>query len=82
VAHHVARDEVFYATSLDEALPADVVGRYAEACRRFDERLRAACEHGADRSILYVHLYGAPYTPDEATREVLILESSLLQNIA
>ncbi len=81
VAHHVARDEVFYAASLDDALPEEVVGRYAEACRRFDGRLQAACEHGEDGSILYVHLYGAPYTPDDAAREVLILESTLLENI-
>jgi len=82
VAHHVARDEVFYAASLDEALPEDAMGRYAEASRRLGERLRAGQARVEDASIIYAHLYGAPYTVEEAVREVLTIESELLKDAA
>ena len=82
VAHHVARDEVFYAASLDDALPEDAMSRYTEASRRLDERLRAGQMRGEDTSIVYAHLYGAPRTLEEVVREVLTVESGLLENAA
>jgi hypothetical protein len=82
VLHHVARDEVVYASSLDEALPEDPVGRYAEASRRLDERLRAAQTRGENGPIVYVDLSGALSTLDEAAREVLTVESGLLEHSA
>ena len=81
VAHHVARDEVFYATSLDDALPEDALSRFAEASRRLGERVCAVQAHGEDASIVYAHLYGAPYTLEEAAREVLTIESGLLKKV-
>src|SRR5438552_10785136 len=42
VLHHVARSEVLYAASLDEALPEDPAARYAEADARLGARLSAA----------------------------------------
>lgn len=82
VLHHVARSELLYAASLDDALPEDPRVRYAEARRRLSERFRAARERGADDSIVYVNLYGALYTPDEAIDEVLSIENALLRSTA
>src|SRR5437764_389921 len=42
VLHHVARSELLYAASFDEALPEDPAARYAEADARFSKRLVAA----------------------------------------
>ncbi len=80
VAHHVARDEVFYAASLDNALPEDIIERYVDASRRLGKRVCASQERGDDISIVYAHLYGALYTLAEASREVLTIESSVLPN--
>ncbi len=78
VAHHVARDEVFYASAVDDGLPEDSLRRYVEASRRLDARVDAAQARGEDLSIVYSHLYGAPYTLAEAAREVLAIEDSVL----
>src|ERR687888_243564 len=42
VLDHVARSEVLYAASFDEALPDDPVARYVEADARFSKRLITA----------------------------------------
>jgi hypothetical protein len=73
VLHHVARSEV-YSTALDEALPDEPVARYAEASRRFAERLDAAHAAGTDPSILYVTLYGVVSSPAQVVRDVLVAE--------
>lgn len=48
VLHHVASAEVFYAISIDEALPEDATARYIEANRRLTERLNEHAELSAD----------------------------------
>ena len=82
VAHHVARDEVFYATSLDDELPEDAPNRYAEASRRLGERLRAGQTRGEDASIVYADLYGVPCTLEKVARDVLMGESGLVERTA
>src|SRR5205814_2150124 len=42
VLHHVARSEVLYAASFDEALPEEPAARYAEADARLSTRLVAS----------------------------------------
>jgi hypothetical protein len=74
VLHHVARSEVLYSAALDEALPDEPVARYAEASRRFAERLDAAHAAGTDPSILYVTLYGVVSSPAQVVRDVLAAE--------
>jgi uncharacterized damage-inducible protein DinB len=78
VLHHVARSEMLYAASLDEALPEDPVARYAEADSRFQARLMAAQALGIDRSIAYPNLYGTMFTPERVVDELLSCESEVL----
>ncbi len=79
VLHHVARSELLYAASLDEALPAeDPQSRYLEACRRLDIRMRVADARGDDASIVYAGLYGVLQRPDEVLGDLLAIEGELL----
>ena len=79
VLHHVARSELLYSASLDEALPSDdPEPRYVEACRRFDEAIRAAFSRGEDASVVYPGLYGVLRTPEEVVDDVLTIEGELL----
>jgi DinB superfamily len=78
VLHHVARSEVLYAASFDEALPEDPVARYAEADARFEKRLVAARAVADDPSIVFPDPYGTFFTPGEVVAEVLALESELV----
>ena len=79
VLHHVARSELLYSASLDEALPSDdAEPRYVEACRRFDEAIRAAFSRGEDASVVYPGLYGVLRTPEEVVDDVLTIEGELL----
>jgi len=79
VLHHVARSELLYSASLDEALPSDdAEPRYVEACRRFDEAIRAAFSRGEDASVVYPGLYGVLRTPEEVVDDVLTIERELL----
>jgi len=79
VLHHVARSELLYAASLDEALPGDPAARYGEADSRFRERFLAAKARGHDRSIAYPNLYGTMFTPDQVAADVLAFEGELLE---
>jgi hypothetical protein len=79
VLHHVARSELLYAASLDEALPDDPVARYAEADSRFHAHLTAAQARGIDRSIAYPNLYGTMLSPDEVVDDLLSCESEVLE---
>ncbi len=79
VLHHVARSEMLYAASLDEALPDDAVARYAEADSRFHARLMAARARGIDRSIAYPNLYGTMLTPETVVGELLSCEGEVLE---
>jgi len=81
VLHHVARSEVLYAASFDEALPDDPIARYAEADGRFSERLVAACAIKDDSSIVFPDPYGTLFTPAGVVAELLALESELLARI-
>ena len=77
VFHHVARSELLYSASLDEALPdADPALRYEKACGRLDERVQAARD--ADDSIVYAGLYGALRAPAEIVDDVVTMEGELL----
>jgi len=78
VLHHVARSEVLYAASFDEALPEDPVARYAEADARFEQRLVAARAVADDPSIVFPDPYGTLFTPGEVVAEVLALETELV----
>src|SRR5437867_8314723 len=78
VLHHVARSEMLYAASLDEALPDDPVARYAEAVSRFHARLTAAQARGIDGSIAYPNLYGTTFTPEKVVGELLSCEGEVL----
>ncbi len=79
VLHHVARSVLLYSASLDEALPSDdPEPRYVEACRRFDEAIRAAFSRGEDASVVYPGLYGVLRTPEEVVDDVLTIEGELL----
>jgi DinB superfamily len=79
VLHHVARSELLYAASLDEALPSeDPALRYAEACRRFTEALRAAAARDEEASIVYPGLYGVLRTPAQVVEDVLAMERELV----
>ena len=81
VLHHVARSEVLYAASFDEALPDDPVARYAEADARFSKRLVAARAMTDDPSIVFPDPYGTFFTPAGVVAEVLALESELLTSV-
>jgi hypothetical protein len=77
VLHHVARSEVLYAASFDEALPADPVARYAEAGARFSERLVAARAIADQQSVVFPDPYGTFSAPAQVVADVLALESEL-----
>lgn len=77
MVHHVARCERLYASALDEAPSEEPLVRYRAAGRLLEDRLRQARDHDGDPSIVYVNLYGVFYTPEQAVREVLELESAL-----
>src|SRR2546426_10720184 len=79
VLHHVARSEMLYAASLDEALPDDAVARYAEADSRFHARLMAAQARGIDPPIAYPNLYGTMLTPEKVVDELLSCERDVLE---
>ena len=79
VLHHVARSEMLYAASLDDALPENPGARYAEADSRFQARLMAAQARGIDRSIAYPNLYGTMLTPEKVVDELLSCESEVLE---
>jgi hypothetical protein len=78
VLHHVARSEVLYATSFDDALPDDPAARYAEADARLRESLGAARERAGDPSVVFPDPYGTFFTPDGVVAEVVALEHELL----
>lgn len=79
VLHHVARSELLYSASLDEALPEDNPrSRYEEACRRLDEAVSAAAARGEDTSIVYAGLYGVLLRPGEVVDDALAMERELL----
>jgi hypothetical protein len=79
VLHHVARSELLYSASLDEALPSDDPReRYAEACRRFEAAVREADDRGEDPAVVYAGLYGVLRTPEQVVGDVLTIEGELL----
>jgi hypothetical protein len=79
VFHHVARSELLYSASLDEALPGeDPRERYVEACRRLGEAIQAADARGDDPSVVYPGLYGVLRRADEVVDDALLFESELL----
>jgi len=78
VLHHVARSEVLYAASFDEALPEDPAARYAEADTRLGERLGAARARAGDPSIVFPDPYGTLFTPADVVAEVIALERELV----
>src|SRR2546425_981021 len=78
VLHHVARSEVLYAASFDEALPEDPAARYAEADTRLGARLGAARASAGDPSIVFPDPYGTLFTPAEVVDEVIALERELV----
>jgi len=78
VLHHVARSELLYAGSFDEALPGDPVARYDEADRRFTERLAAARAMAHDASTVFPDPYGTFFSPAGVVAEVLGLEADLV----
>jgi hypothetical protein len=82
VLHHVARSELLYSASLDEALSGEPQMRYAEACRRLGEALCAASRHRADEVVVYPGLYGMLRTLDQVINDALVIESELLAGIA
>src|SRR5216117_1609369 len=81
VLHHVARSELLYAASFDEALPEDPAARYAAADARFGERLVAAHAIVGDQSIVFPDPYGTFFAPGEVVAEVLALERALLTSV-
>src|SRR5438034_8568336 len=74
VLHHVARSELLYAASFDEALPEDPAARYAEADARFSERLVASRATAGDETIVFPDPYGTFFMPRQVGAEVLALE--------
>ena len=78
VLHHVARSEVLYAASFDEALPEDPAARYAEADTRLGQRLGAARARAGDPSIVFPDPYGTLFTPADVVAEVIALERELV----
>lgn len=82
VLHHLARSERLYAASLDEALRGDDPSdRYGEACRRFDDEVRAVAGRGHDPAVVYPGLHGVLQTPDEVVGQVLAIEGELLAGV-
>jgi hypothetical protein len=82
VLHHVARSELLYAASFDEALPEDPAARYSAADARFGERLVGSCAVAGDRSIVFPDPYGTFFAPGEVVTEVLALERELVTRAA
>ena len=83
VLHHVARSELLYSTSLDEALPSnDPRQRYAEACRRFDDAVCAAGSRDEHASVVYAGPYGVLRTPEQVIGDLLAIEGELLAGAA
>jgi len=78
VLHHLARWQWLYAGSLDDALEGDAPSRYEQACRRFDEAMKASERRGADPAIVYAGLYGVLHHPKEVVELVLTFEGELL----
>lgn len=78
VLHHVARSEVLYASSFDDALPEDRAARYAEADARLGERLIEARERVGDPSVVFPDPYGTFFTPGGVVAEVVALERELV----
>lgn len=78
VLHHVARSEVLYASSLDDALPEDPVARYVEADTRLRASLIEADKRAGDPSIVFPDPYGTFFTLDGVIAEVVALERELL----
>src|SRR5215475_5953462 len=78
VLHHVARSEVLYATSFDDALPEDPAARYAEADARLGECLTEARERAGDPSVVFPDPYGTFFTLGGVVAEVVALEHELL----
>ena len=78
VLHHVARSELLYAASFDEALPEEPAARYAEAGARFSKRLVASRAIAGDESMVFPDPYGTFFAPGEVVAEVLALERELI----
>ena len=78
VLHHVARSELMYAASFDEALPADPLARYAQADACLAERLASSRATGGDPQIVFPDPYGTFRTPGGVVQEVLALERELI----
>ena len=78
VLHHVARSELLYAASFDEALPEEPAARYAEANARFSKRLVASRAIAGDESMVFPDPYGTFFAPGEVVAEVLALERELI----
>jgi len=78
VLHHVARSEVLYAASFDEALPSDSVARDVEADARFSAHLITAQAVAGDPSVVFPDPYGTFRTPPDVVAEVLALERELI----
>jgi uncharacterized damage-inducible protein DinB len=81
VLHHVARSELLYAASFDEALPEDPAARYAEADARFGARLVASRAVADDPAIVFPDPYGTFFTLPEVVAEVLALEGELVAQV-
>jgi DinB superfamily len=80
VFHHVARSELLYSASLDEALlDEDPRDRYVEACRRLAEAVETAAARGDDASVVYAGLYGVLHDAGEVVDETLTFERELLE---
>jgi len=82
VLHHVARSELLYTTSFDEALPEDPAARYTQADARFGERVIASSASANDLSIVFPDPYGTLFTPAQVVAEVLALELELMTQAA
>lgn len=79
VLHHVARSELLYAASLDDALPQGNPRRqYEEACRRLDAAVDVAFARGEDTSMVYAGLYGVLRRSEGVIGDLLTMEQELL----
>ena len=79
----MARSEILYSASLDEALRSeDPQARYAEACGRLAETVRATSARPANASVVYPGLYGVLRTPDQVIEDLLAIEGELLAGAA
>jgi DinB family protein len=82
VLHHVARSELLYAGSFDEALPEDPVARYAQADARLSERLVVSRATAGDQRVVFPDPYGTFRTAAQVVAEVLALERELVTRAA